>query len=233
MPPGPFGAYVGCKGIGHEVRKDDVTNVLLLCPLPGPPRPGRLFGAWTALTGKPVEGEGTGYWLPGFEAPGDVLELDPGRLLRVRKAAEPCKGTEILFQLEASESDTKVTVVQSGFPAWVQAALEDFTMGWHEILADIVVFFEHGVRARRHAAPWASSGMATRTTAGGLEVLALSPGSFAERATQQGDLLLKLRGGPMLSRLQLQTMMRACAAGEEIEATWVRGRGKMKATAAL
>ncbi|MEX0782643.1 MAG: PDZ domain-containing protein [Dehalococcoidia bacterium] len=192
--------------------------------------------AWAALTGKLVEGaaDGTSYWLPGFEAPGDVLELDAGRLLRVRKAAEPCKGTEILFQLEASETGTRVTVVQSGFPAWVKAALEDFTLGWHEILADIVVFLEHGVRARRHAAPWASTGLATRTTPGGLAVVAVSPGSFGERAgIEAGDLLLKLRGGPMLSRLQLQTMMRACAAGEEIEAIWVRGRERMKATAAL
>jgi hypothetical protein len=192
--------------------------------------------AWKALTEKLVEGkpDGTSYWLPGFEAPGDVIEMEPGRVLRVIKAAEPCKGTEILFELEASESGTRVTVVQSGFPAWVKNALEDFTLGWHEIVADIVVFLEHGVRARRHAAPWASSGMATETTPGGLKVLAVTPGTFAERAgLQSGDLLLKLRGGPMLSRLQLQTMMRACVAGEEIEAVWVRGREKMKAAATL
>jgi uncharacterized protein YndB with AHSA1/START domain len=192
--------------------------------------------AWAALTGKLVEGaeDGTSYWLPGFEAPGKVLEIEPGRVLRVIKDAEPCKGTEIAFQLEADESGTRVTVVQSGFPTWVKKALEDFTLGWDEIVADLAVFLEHGVRARRHTAPWASCGLTTRTTAGGLEVVAVAPGTFGERAGMQaGDLLLKLRGGPMLSRLQLQTMMRACLAGEEIEATWVRGREKMKAIATL
>jgi hypothetical protein len=190
--------------------------------------------AWAALTSKRREGVESSYWLPGFEAPGDVLEIDPGRLLRVRKAAEPCKGTEIAFLVEAAESGARVTVVQSGFPAWVKQALEEFTFGWEEIVADIAVYLEHGVRARRHVAPWAGSGLVTKTVRGGLEVVAVQPGSFGERAgVQRGDLLLTLGGAPMLTRLQLSTMMRACRAGDEVEAVWARGRELMKATATL
>ena len=190
--------------------------------------------AWAALTAKRADGAEDSYWLPGFEAPGDILEVDPGRLLRVRKAAEPCKGTEIAFLVEASGSGARVTVVQSGFPAWVKRALEDFTFGWDEIVADLAVYLKHGVRAKRHVAPWAGSGLFTKTVQGGLKVVAVEPGSFGERAgMQRGDLLIKLGGAPMITRLQLSTMMRACRAGEEVEAVWARGRELMKATAAL
>jgi S1-C subfamily serine protease len=76
--------------------------------------------------------------------------------------------------------------------------------------------------------------MVTRTRTGGLQVLSVTPGSYAARVgLEEGDLLLKLRNAPMLSRRQLATMMRSCATGEEIEAVWVRGREKMTAAAIL
>jgi S1-C subfamily serine protease len=125
-------------------------------------------------------------------------------------------------------------VVQSGFPAWVKQALEDFTLGWEEIVADLAVYLKHGVRAGRHMASWASSGLVTKTVQGGLKVVAVAPGSFGERAgMQRGDLLITLGGAPMLNRLQHSTMMRACREGDEVEAVWARGRELMRATAIL
>ena len=71
---------------------------------------------WEALTERTVEGEEPGevhYVLAGFPSlvPLGVagarctpLEVEPGRLLRVRKDHAPCQGTEIAVRLEQAES---------------------------------------------------------------------------------------------------------------------------------
>ena len=62
------------------------------------------------------------YVLPGFPSmpPLSVqgasctqLEVEPSRLLRVRKDDQPCAGTEIAVTLEALDKGTRVTIVQS------------------------------------------------------------------------------------------------------------------------
>jgi uncharacterized protein YndB with AHSA1/START domain len=178
---------------------------------------------WEALArGEQPDGR---FWLPGFEAPGERLEVEPARLLRVRKAAEPCAGTEIAIQLEASGSGTRVHVVQSGFPAAMRAARELFQIGWSQIVADLILYLERGVSARRHVSPWAHPGCGVREVPTGLEVTAVLPGGFAAQAgLLPGDRLLYLGGAPVFSQLELQALLRVFRRGDELEASFVRGR---------
>jgi hypothetical protein len=182
-----------------------------------------------------VTGEGPAHWwLPGFEASGAVLEAKEGLLLRLRKDRQPCAGTEIVVTLEAEGSGTRVTVVQSGFGALFDIALDALEIGWSHIVADFTLFLRRGVRGERHTMPWATLGCALAETDCGLEVTAVYPQSFGDRAgLRAGDILLSAGGAPVLKRRELETVLRIVREGHEMDATWVRGREKLTARAAI
>lgn len=172
--------------------------------------------------------------LPGFETTGTVLEVDPPRRVRVHKTSEPCRGSEIAVTLESVDNGTRVLVVQSGFPAWVKDALEMFTIGGNQIVADLVLFLERGVQVSRHAMPWAFAGFGAREVPTGLEVTGATPGSFGEKVgLQAGDLLVTLGGAPVFTQLGLQALLRVLRSGDEVEASWVRGRELQRGSAIL
>jgi hypothetical protein len=183
-----------------------------------------------------AEGERAGgrWWLPGFETEADVLRVDEGHEVHVRKTAQPCAGTEIMVTLEASESGTRVTVVQSGFGReFFEQALDGLTIGWSHIVADVALYLERGVRGGRHARPWAMLGCNVHETGTGLEVGAVW-GGFAQRVgIEPGDVLLTIGGAPVVNRRELETCMRVFRAGEPLEATWAHERELATATAAL
>ena len=69
--------------------------------------------------------DGEGHWLlPAFEGLGEEIDVETGSRLHVRKVTEPCAGSEIVIVLEHEASGTKVTVSQSGFPAWFAFATD-------------------------------------------------------------------------------------------------------------
>jgi hypothetical protein len=173
------------------------------------------------------------WWLPGFVTTAEVCAVDEGKQLRARKTEQPCAGTEIVVTLEASESGTKVTIVQSGFGAFFEQALDALTIGWSHIVADFLVYLERGIDGGRHARPWAALGCSLHETAAGLAVDSVW-GGFAEAAgLQADDLLLTVGGAPILTRRELETVMRVMPAGTEIDATWAHGRDLARATAQL
>lgn len=180
--------------------------------------------AWEAF----VREEGSDpahWWLPGFEATGEEIEVDPGRLLRVRKDTFPCEGTEIAVVLESAETGTKVTLVQSGFGAIFNEMLEALEVGWSHIVADLAIYLERGVRLQRHLRPWATLGCELRSTAAGLEIGAVIPETFADRVgLTSGDILVSVGDAPVVTRRELETLMRVFRAREKVEATVVRGR---------
>lgn len=174
------------------------------------------------------------WFMPGWESPATELEAVEPRLLRVNKDIEPCKDTEIAIELESTEKGTRVLVVQSGFPAWVKHSLESFTIGGNQIVADLLLYLERGVQAGRHWMPWAFGGFTVREVETGLEVVAPVPGCFGERVgLEPGDLLISLGGAPLFSHLELQALLRVFRTGQELEATWVRGRELQRGTAVL
>jgi uncharacterized protein YndB with AHSA1/START domain len=169
-------------------------------------------------------------WLPAFpNGTGEVLELEPERLLRVRKDQFPCEGTEIAITLESTDRGTRVTVVQSGFGAAFEAMLNLLALGWSQIVADLIVFCGRGVVAGRHELPWRDIGFQVRPADGGVEVIGkAAAGSFGEQAGLcEGDLVLAISSAPIIDLQDFTAVARALPPGSKVEVTWLRGRDRM------
>ena len=183
--------------------------------------------------------DGTPLWLTAFPNMSDgpvaeVIERDAPHRVLARKIAEPCRDTEISVVVEDADNGARVRVVQSGFPAFVQQALESFTYGGNQIVADLALYLERGVVLCRHALPWAFPGITTREVASGLEITGVMPGSYGERlGIEPDDLLLTLGGAPVFDHAGLQSLMRVFPAGSPLGAEWVRGAERLSATAVL
>lgn len=164
---------------------------------------------------------------------GSEIEVDPGRLLRVRKVEMPCAGTEIAVALESTGSGTRVTVVQSGFDSWFQRHRGIRDAHGHQIIADLRLFIERGVFAP--GTNWGTSfGIDHEETGTGLEILGVNDDSFAARAGMTaGDLLLTVADVRIHDSAQLWTVQALLRRGEAYEVSWVRGRDVMCARATL
>jgi hypothetical protein len=176
------------------------------------------------------------YHVPGFEARCVPIEVDPGRVLRVRKDEEPCKGTEIVVVLVAEGSGTRITVVQSGFGPWLPSVLETFRVVWNLIVADLALYVERRISLKTHLfaapPPRVSLGIRTQDRLTGLHVAGVDPGSFGERVgLAPGDLLLALNGVRLLYGMQLLDLARVLAPGNELTAVWARKSERMRGTA--
>jgi PDZ domain len=185
---------------------------------------------WTRLDQR----DGDGHWLlPAFEGLGEEIDVETGSRLHVRKVTEPCAGSEIVIVLEHEASGTKVTVSQSGFPAWFAFATDAFAIGWRHIVADLALYLDRGVRGDRHARTWAMLGCSLLETTVGLEVIETMPGTLADKiGLVAGDVLLTVGGAPIVTRAELETMMRI-SGGQEIEVEWAHGDEKLAATGTL
>ena len=200
---------------------------------------------WEALASRternPETDDEVHYVLPGFpsfggqqKVPGascSLVEIEAGRLLRVRKDDHPCAGTEIAVTLEAVATGTRVTIVQSGFGPWLNKVRDTFGAHWTQIVADFRLYLERGVSVPGTA--WgASLGAETRETSTGLEIVDVASGGFGESAGMQpGDLLLTLRGIRVHDTQQLWTILALSEKGTSAETTWARGRETMGAKA--
>jgi hypothetical protein len=188
--------------------------------------------AWRALEhGRPTA-PGEPWRLPAFEAPADELEVEPGRSLRVRKAAEPCKGTEIAITLEAAGSGTRITVVQSGFGAAFESAANVLEVGWTHIVADLALFLERGVAGGRHLMPWGGLGCTVRAVPAGLEVTAVHGGTATALGLDRGDILVAVNGAPVVVERELAAVLRAARGRGDVAVTFVRERELVNAVSA-
>ena len=177
------------------------------------------------------------WWIPAIEAPADELEVLPEQRLRVRKAVEPCKGTEIVLTLEDEESGTRITIVQTGFGPGFSSRRAWLTAGWHPILRDLVIFFERGISLGRHASMWVSIGCEVGETDEGLLVREpITRDGLADRAgLRDGDLLVKLMGSPIASIQDLSVLARGplLRPGAEVRVRALRGIDDVSTTVVL
>jgi hypothetical protein len=184
---------------------------------------------WLTKAAPAFEGLGTArdgqWWMPGWEAPGDELECVPEEKLRVRKAVEPCKGTEIVIVLEDADSGTRISIVQTGFGEGFAQRRPWLTAGWWQILADVVTFFERRVSLGRHPQMWWSIGCDVRETGEGLVVQSIEPTGFAADAgLEPGDLIVKLAGSPIIDVHDLSILTRGpLRTGVETKVHYLRG----------
>jgi len=199
---------------------------------------------WKALTRRVVEADGEPHYvLPGFpslvplDLPGarcTPLEVEENRLLRVRKDHEPCAGTEIALRLEQAGTGTRVTIVQSGFGAFLDIVGRStvFAHG-QQIVNDLRLYLERGVTVVGTA--WGPFlGGTPRQTPIGVEIDSVQPASFAERVgLRPGDLLLTLRGIRIHDLAQLWTVLALTDAAAPAEASWLRGSEVMAGKASF
>jgi hypothetical protein len=199
---------------------------------------------WEALTRRVIEVDGVRHYvLPGFPSlpPLDIpgasctpIEIEAGRLLRVKKDDQPCAGSEIAVRLEQAGTGTRVTVVQSGFGPFLDFAGRDTVFGHgRQIVNDLRLYIERGVRVPGTA--WGRFlGATPKQTAVGLEIEAIQPGAFAAQAgLQVGDLLLTLCGIRIHDLQQLWTVLALTPIGESVEVSWARGLEVMQGKASF
>jgi hypothetical protein len=184
------------------------------------------------------------YVLPGFPAFGDgadgsgalctMIEEEPGHLLRVRKAVEPCAGSEIAIRLEKAGEGTRVTVVQSEFGTFLDIVGRDTVFGHgNQIVNDFRLFLERGLFVP--GTVWGPGLDATLTDRGiGLELSKIGVGGFAECAGMvAGDLLLTLGEIRIHDLQQLWTVLALTESGSELDVTWARERESFTGKATL
>ncbi|HVM54532.1 MAG TPA: PDZ domain-containing protein [Acidimicrobiales bacterium] len=171
------------------------------------------------------------WWIPGVESTAEELAVTPASSLRVRKAEEPCKGTEIVMTFEDADTGTRITFVQHGFGPFFGEARPWLEAGWWAIRADLFVFFEHGVRPMRHARPWADLGCDVSETPGGLVVRNVRAGGFAADAgLVDGDLVLLLANSPVVNVHELSAVSRSLLSGDHVRVRWLRDGSMMSGT---
>lgn len=165
------------------------------------------------------------WWIPAIEAPADEREVVAGTRFCGEKATEPCRGTEIVITMEDAETGTRITIVQTGFGAGFAAQRPWLAAGWSAILADLVVFFEHGVAVGRHLSWWWDLGCVVIETDSGLTIGDVNDDGFAARAgLQRGDLIVTLAGTPVVTVRDLSVLVRGpLHTGVEANVSYFRG----------
>jgi hypothetical protein len=190
--------------------------------------------AWKALEELRARAAGPQeWWLPGFECRVAEVEAEQERRLTVRKLDEPCADTLIAVTFEHAGTGARIHVVQSGFDeAFVKGAGQAFWTHAQHIFADLHLFFETGVIARRAWGPWTSLGVAVDMEPIGLRVRRV--GGWAERVgLQEGDVLLTVAGAPLYSAADLGVIERVVRSGDEVGAAWVRDGARTEASATV
>jgi hypothetical protein len=190
--------------------------------------------AWKALEELRARAGGAGeWWLPGFECRGAEFDIVDQRQLTVRKLDPPCEDTLIAITFEHVDTGSRIRVVQSGFDErFVAAAGDSFWTHAQHIFADMHLFFELGVIAKRAWAPWSPLGARVSPEPFGLRVVTVRPGTWAERVgLETGDILLTVSGAPLYTAQELGIVERIVRSGDEVVASWARGGDRREATA--
>lgn len=159
----------------------------------------------------------------------------PKERLRARKAAEPCKDTEIVITMEDADNGTRITIVQTGFGAGFGQRRKWLDTGWYSILADFVLYFERGVSIGRHVSAWSSIGCDVEETPSGLVIRHVRDDGFAARAgLRPDDLILQVAGAPILTIRDLSILVRGpLRAGSETTVRYLRGDEVRRASATI
>jgi len=190
--------------------------------------------AWKALEELRTQATGPDeWWLPGFESRCVEVDVERGQRLTVRKLEQPCADTLIAVTFEHVGSGTRIRVVQSGFDeAFVKLAGPGFWVHTEHIYADLHLFFETGVIARRAWRPWTPLGVGVSVEPFGLRVTGVLDGTWAARVgLQPDDVLLTVAGAPLFTAYDLSVIERLVRTGDDVAATIARDGERTEASA--
>lgn len=184
----------------------------------------------------PRPGGAVRWVLPGIEAHGEVITVEPLKSIHHVERDGPHAGQETTVAFEECESGTRITVTHAGFGdgAEFDDALESTRLGWTQALTDLVAYLETGVAPRRFLTPWFDSGAQLRETPAGLLVVDVAAGGLADSAgLASGDLLITFAGVPVYTRGELVALLRASASADKIELEWIRDGERMAGSGPL
>jgi uncharacterized protein YndB with AHSA1/START domain len=159
---------------------------------------------------------------------GEVVEVDEPRLLRTTEDAGMLDATtEITVTFEAVDGGTRITITHAGFgdgPEWGDS-FASHSLGWSDSIADLVLYLMQGGVARRFFTPWRTTlGLQVEEVPGGVRVIAVAPGGYAEEAGfEPGDIVVRIGGVPIFERSDLWCVQYAHPAGTPLAAEFARG----------
>jgi uncharacterized protein YndB with AHSA1/START domain len=158
-----------------------------------------------------------------------VEKFDAPNLLVTRMSGGNIPGSTVMTTRFAQTPDgSRVTVSHHGFgdPVRWEVFGTSFRRGWDEAICDLVVYVRTGVKMARHIDDRRASIAAwPLRRVWGIELAEVFPGGFADQAgMKQGDILLKLDRATIYDVADIWTFTRARPAGDEVEATFIRGR---------
>lgn len=174
--------------------------------------------------------------LPGMACEGRVEEVVPERRLVHTERSGPHAETRVSVTLEPVRGGTRVTIVHDGMGEGEagELAAAATSQGWDLALADLFVWLERGVPARRFVRRCIDPGLQARQTLAGLEIAGVAPGGFAERSgLAPGDLLLALGGAPVTTFRELWLLMKEHGPGTQLAVEFLRGRERLTGSASL
>lgn len=162
---------------------------------------------------------------------GVVEEARPNELLRWRVVGD---ATVIEQRFRASGEKTRVDVSHLNDQAWPFDEYEAISLGWDESLADLMLLVESDVRFTRHMTFKSTLGITTKTTPAGVEVVTVTPLLFGDMVgLKPADLLVQLGSAPLFRHSDLALLTREHAAGEVLEAIYVRNGRLCRGSAPL
>ncbi len=184
-----------------------------------------------------TERDEEGRWLlPAFEGPGTSSRSSPVPGCTCARSPSRALGSEIVIVLEHEASGTQGDGgSQSGFPAWFAFATDAFAIGWRHIVADLALYLDRRSARRtscafvgdaRMLAPRDDAGPRSRRGHGRRR----SPRSSG---SSPGDVVLTVGAAPIVTRAELETMMRISGWRPTIEVEWAHGDERLAATATL
>jgi len=163
--------------------------------------------------------------------------IEPERRLSWSSSQAGLEGWyETTVTFEEVSSGTRITIVRSGFgdsEDWLHFA-ENTQVGGDELIADLILYLETGVRASRHFTFRSGLGATTLPAGAGVRVTHVVPGGFADGAGMRaGDLVIGLNGAPVFRMPDVAVVLREHAPGDTIEAEYVRSGEVLRGRAPL
>jgi uncharacterized protein YndB with AHSA1/START domain len=143
---------------------------------------------------------------------------------------------ETTVTFEEVRAGTRMTIVRRGFgnsEAWRHYA-QHTARGWDELIADLILYLETGVRGGRHFSFSSGLGATMLESGAGVRLTHVVPDGFAAAAGMRaGDLLLRLNGASVVHLTDVAFLGREHAPGKIVEVEYVRDGGVVRSRAAL
>lgn len=166
-----------------------------------------------------------------------VVEYEPLKKIHFEQRSDVPDPGELTVTFESTETGSRFTVTRYSFGEGESADVfgESNGLGFGHGFSDLVFYLETGVPARRHPGKSLScTGMLYKEHDWGIEVLAVSPGTFAESAgLTRGDRIIRIGGTPIYTRNDIWGLVTANEPGTTFSVEYAREGERCEGTGQL